>query len=550
MGLWDITTYLMLNLSFCVSPIDSRRFNRELRYKIQDKNERLSHTHIEHKIDERRKYDHIPWGLMLQPRKLANAIKRYHMCDNTFFIYLFGHLLLLFYMLIKCILHAMITGSDDQLADYIERTYYFPRLFESYDNTHMFYNVTISVCFSSLLIRLASLHRLIKYSLINVNTYKRFNIVQNNLAYLMFPNWNLTDWLKIYRYALRHEFQRRTDPYVHYKHTRFDEHVAERISNFNHAGLIYHTNIISFNDCYEKFEHFYDPKQRNTRYRYWHYSTPVHLFDPFEWALNTIGYLTFSSTAFLLVTSVNICIYYYELLCIVPKEHYDPLDVLSMASYVSTYLNQPSRLIRLADLIFFAIIQLLTQIDATMYLWDTGIMFSRTRKLICCFESDLRLCLRTNVYLNNRTERYQFRPHQFKSNYSYQLMPSIGQISPIYENGYQQSAIYKKNILELNERLRYMCKLARLLRDEFLDVKSWHSNYVNILIVSNGFCLAYCVSLLTQIETLSSLFCIFVCAISSTAPLCLSIIYSLSMDWAVSDRIDTFERLKFQITQN
>lgn len=521
--------------SFCCSPIDRERF-KLIQQENNDEDLSSNYNVVEEIVATYKQQNQVAWQILLSPVQLSRAIKQYHMCDNKFFIHVGIQFVLLVYLLSKSLFHIIYTGSDQTLATYYENQYYFPRLFESYPEPQLFYSLTLSICLYSFSIRIFSTYKLIKSSLINLNGYKELDVGQINLSYLTFPNWCLKDWFTVIKSSFNYCKKCRQDPIAFKNYIKLNKLMAEKVSKLSNHNLMYDSNVIDFDECYKDFEHLYDANKRDEKFRNWHYSLPIHRVDPFVWAILTFNIVIITWFSIFLIVLVCICLLYLELLSVAGNEiNYGFSDLVRVFSNLPIYLIEPKYLIRLFDIYAYVLIQLPNQFDAMPFYFNSSFMYSRTRKLVDCLQSDLDFCrqgirnLRAKFDSQEQNElsdlNQQFNLWQASCcNFRFNLAPDGTKTNPWDVNG----------IKELNDRLWLMAKLTRRLRIEFLSVKKCHSGYLNLVVVSSGFCIAYCVSLILRAKSYSQLFCLSVNTIGSLMPLVTIVFFSILMDNAVS----------------
>lgn len=488
--------------TFCVSPIDSRRFHESLQGSslIREDVGAFCEKNI-------KRQEHVPWNLVFKPKLLAKAIKQHHMCEDSFFVCVLIQFVALIYLLYKTAFHPIMTGDNQRLARYYEDKYLFPRMFQSYSNAHNFYNMAFSVCLYYFLIRLLSLIRLIKYSLINLDGYKQVTTAQMNFSYAAIGDYHAPGWWNFFKYAYKHH--RQTKNYSLKSHTQLNKITCRHIDSqqLYNTNLIYQVNILDFNECYKGFDRLFGPQWRPKKYTNWHLNQPVQSADPVEWAvMAAIFTVAFNLAIYFVIISI-VAALVFEVI----NEHDDISPILQRPwHHFCLWLSKPTRLIRFIDIVVFIFVQLPNQIDATFIYFDCGILFSRVKKLTKCFQEDLVLCL----------DDYKQRVH-------------VGKHTHANHFGYSGDQNPNRHYSRLNDHLRLLVKLARFLRLEFLDLKKYHSDYINLMMMLTGFCIGSAFSLISTTSSLGGLFCLIIGALSLICPMIALICYAILLDTAV-----------------
>lgn len=392
MNLFYLASMIMVYCCFTVSLINTDRFKHDLRRKIRLREHRISRDILDNlnSYDNFQKLSPRSSSFMLNPRKLCQAIKRYHSVGSFFLVAAILHFSLLFYFLFKVVFHMLMTGADHTQAEYYERNRFFPRLFESHEEPERFYTHCLAICLYCLTCRLICAYRLIRGTWINRDHYVEFYLSQINLAFVKSIDWPIKSWYYFTLSALAHPKEsplHGTDPMR--CHLSVNESNIKLVDTLNTTDLVYYVNLIDFSKCYKSTG--FRLQQASKR---WHQTAPIHRMDPRHLAYIICLYIFGWAVGLSFLVAVGIMSLYFEIDGAVRETLGERRGFIETLRYYSLYLEEPWRLIRLFDLLFFGWVQLPCQVDAVSYYLDAGMLISRANKVTECFERELDLCLR------------------------------------------------------------------------------------------------------------------------------------------------------------
>ena len=539
MNIYNLTLLIVRMFCFTVSPIDKDRFKESYEAEMRQKDQELE-LDIPTQLETRQRKFKVDWKRCLKWRELRKAIKSYHMVGDEFFICLALQFLSLLYLGSKILVYSIYVRSDEELATYLDRSLYFPRLFATHKGAEVFSNYSLSLltyCFS---IRILALFRLIRNSLINFEGHHRdWTISQVNVSYAVIHNWKLKDWIPLLSICLRHFRQCKTNKRVGELHRRLGAKLIGDLDKFSDKYLCYRCNVIDFSECYKEVKFLSTEAQVDKSFNRWYLAQPLHRVDPFEFGLMSVSWIlaliVISSSLILVLLILTL----EELSLTVVPEH-SQKSLLEILSYLPQFLSEPRFLIRLLDIFLFILVQLPNQFDSGTFYWDAGITISRARKVNNRLCLDMEMCLRKAATSGERLER------QGVSNQN-RIGGAIIVLNDRLVNECQKS---KRSPLDcrqntsagddeedLEASILKNIQLTRLIQREFYDIKRVHSAYLNIMMIGGGLCLAFSLSTLQRSMAPISLQCCFVItAIGASAPLLFVSIFSIFVDRQVSGR--------------
>lgn len=439
------------------------------------------------------------WEILLHPIELSRLIKRYSLSDNFFLLFIIVHLAASVHLFLKTAIFTFYVGDNADLLQYFDSICY-PHIFTRFKRPYIFNNLAFALSAQSLMFRLKSVIRLIRRSIINANEYIEFNLTQINLTLVTYFTWPADKWLEFFRYAWNHIKERKYNPQVRDKHQGFQRSIDEFGKLFSVKELTYNQNFIDFDSCFgNKFEA--GPTTACGMFKSWYSCEPLMRLD-----VEYIAVLVFANVlCFWLILSTIVII----ILLIMHLELRVSFE--STEAFVQSFVLVDitlSSIIRCCEAIVLMLLQFPNHFDGAMVLLDSCILVARTRKVISCLQS----CL--NV--SNDTSR--------------DSVSNEDDIRP-YNNRHKILGSKSRN---LNKTITDQMMLCRLLHFEFTELRNEHTLYLNLLIIVCGFVGSYTISLMSQVEDLSEQGILFLCILSTSAPIIYQLVSCLFLERTVS----------------
>lgn len=495
----------------------------------------------------------VDWSLLLKPRELFRAVKKYHGVGNLFAVSVILHSSILFYLLAKCCFHAVYTKQNKQYAIYIEANNYFPRIFESYPESHLLYNLTIALSLYCSFLKVINLYRLIRNSILNKDGYRQISVTQVDAGSLTMPNCSFSQWLALIRDGLRHGRECQVDFDTLASHLHLSKHRLEPTTTSSKLDLrclssraskmrrLYDVNLIDFKKCYEKHEHLFKPEDRANYLSNWHCSEPIHRLDFYHWAIISLIFFSSVSLVFFFSIGIIISIYYMELSAAIQENEgrQAVIGLLEAFRFVPTYLSQPWRLIRLMDIFLVIYAEIPAIIDAQAYDWSAQIVASRAGKLGSILTEMRKFCL------DYETIRYGLANPDLALPLAYLKIRCLSRYSLLFQEDKQTSMNqlldegHFKSLIrpKLNEAIKESMHLAGHLHAEFLDLKRVYSTYLTAMITYAALGTAFCISLLLEARSLPICFLLIAMGTCAAVPAIYNLIYSVLVERGVGINI-------------
>lgn len=383
------------------------------------------------------------WHL-LRPSQLLKCIKQYHCVGNGFFLAVAIQFAGLCYLFAKSMFHALFTGSDKAVAQYYADRY-FPRVFHSYSDTQFLDVELLYFLFYIMSFRFARLYSLVKNSVINRNGYRQITAQQASFSSALALVLPLHDW-KRFAYLLKdHKKDCAEDPKTRNKHISFADDIDRAIKERNLLELLYFHNPISFDGCYSALKTYCRAENRIPWAKDWYVPEPVIRLDPIEYGWLAVVALSGVPLALAIATSLIIGAPIYELYTAALES-----DEEGYLMIIIFFLFDPSRLVRVLDLIILVLIHLPPQIEGATFYWDCCIVISRAKKIDQALQDNIETCIR---------------------------MPRSSICSSL-------STVIAQE--ELNQAIYRHVKLLRCVCQEFSDLRRSHKFYMDILVIGGG----------------------------------------------------------------
>lgn len=477
--------FLAHTFTYSVSPVikdlvELDRQNEEQMYRQSKRN--LPYESLTYPVEdiEEDRLSHY----LTRPTKLIKLIKRYHGVGNLFFFVAFSHTCLLTYLGSKAFFQALIIGSDKELASYYSSLWY-PRLFDSYPNPESFYNLCFLYLAYYVTFRFLCIHRLIKYSILNRNGYKHITVSQSNLSIAGLYNWTLRNWILFVKKTYNHLNLCAADNQVKRDHLSFDTVDKDKLTRSTKRELIYYSNPIDFSKCYGELRNEMIPFLANSWSKHWYYPNYNCRHDLAD-AGRFFTLQTFGGAALLaIVPIVCLATLVFEMGRFLPNA--EQATIGEIIAVFPEFITNLSAVIKYVDVLLAILVQIPNHVEAGRIYWDVIVMVSRTRKVHEALSEDLDFCLsRARQYKQIEIARDLLFDGQRESE------------SLLYEqyDKFVYDSVNRTEKKKLNDMLEMHIRLAQILIIEFLDLKSTHTLYLNLLFVGNGLCISVCISLI------------------------------------------------------
>lgn len=485
---------MMHNIAFSFSPINKERFklSRTIARKLED-------PEVNFCVD-----DTNNWWVLLQPKKLIRLIKRYHLCGNLFIFLFTAHLLFLIHITIKCTIHTFFTGSNRELMEYFNKIYY-PHLLGVFPKPYLFNNLFLALLLFVLSARLLAAARLIRGSIINSKRYKEIRISQVNMNHMTYFNVKLSYWLSSFSGPKKHLEQVKTDPEVRKAHFGYNRLVQLESINLSNRDLKFYLNLIDFDDCYEWVGEL---PPRKSKFDLWHGAKPYHRVPGHYAGAVAVACVAALTLLVTFPTIFGIGVLYVELRSSIST--YEEPSLMQVLSQFQPHLSEPLNVLRFSELFACFLFTIPHNLDAGVLYIDVLHLASRSQKLIRIFKDELDLCRQNHIKEVELSSVHHCRPEFNKTN------------------------LLLKH--QLNERIIYEIKIARVLYSEYQDILSMHTLFINFLIIASGISMAYIISLLSAISTPAELVVLLVLFLAYLIPFVTVLIFCCWVERTVSHR--------------
>lgn len=510
------------NIAFNCSPINRHRFDLEYKQRLEE-SKILAVTSSEEEDedlfdrDDPNKTSHCEWyWKLLHPVEVAKLILKYHMASSWFLVLLLGHLSLLVHFTTKCLVHTFYTGTDPARIEFFNSVYY-PHLASSLSEPYLFNNLFLAMSIYTLIARLLSVHRLVKYSIINADEYNKIWITQVNMAVLPICEFTLREWYVLFWHSCNHEYEIKHNESARRAHLLLSPSLLDNLDNLSQKDLLFYVNAIDYNECFKELE-FFNLSRRKASYQSWHCAEPCIRIstgivrDTFLWfALAIVNLSLFTIT-------ILFGIVYLELRTAFPLD--SEVRMIDVLSNWAQHLSEPLYLMRLAEFLMLTALQIPQHVDSLTALMDELILISRIRKVIAILEDKLHTS-RSLKECRPRTQtasyyRYSFYYGLFRKSIADTCFEYRGNSSP--------------EVRELNYHLQHCVKLIRLLHCEFKNIRTAHTPLMNLIVIGNGFCMAYTISLILAVERWPQYILLSVVMVSSLTPTINALIFSACIE--------------------
>lgn len=436
---------------------------------------------------------------LLEPKRLVECIKQYHCVGNLFFIMTVWQFATICYLHLKSTFHLFITGDDPELANYYADRY-FPRIYHSYADSHNLDSFLSSVCTYILVFRLLRLYSLIKNSIINRDGYEYINIAQINFTNVSSFELPIFETMRFFRFIQGHSKACANDNRIRRAHLTLADHLEDKMNKKNLVEFIYFHNPIDFTGCFTNFERDFSKVYKANPWwaKDWFVATPCPRIDPSEFSLLvTIASIGFPLASLVMIVFVSY-VTFFELCTIAKDNHQD-----DCFAQLPSLMFDPSRFIRLFDILASVLIQLPQQIEAAFFYWDCSVMIARARKVNEALQEDLDFCSTETQRIDN---------------------PSTA----------KHKRVTSKEKKELNNSICLHIRLTRCIYHEFSDLRVAHSMFLDVLLVGGGLLISVSTSSLLVSNSIVKQAILGSFIISCCVPIILSVFFCILTEVTVS----------------
>lgn len=484
------------------------------------------------------------WPYLFKPHKLFKCIKQYHGSGSSFFWFGVVETVLLSYILGKTVFHLLYTEDNQEIADYYSERF-FPRMYESFPYQYQLYPVIIVQSSMTLVVRLFVFARLVKRSIINRNGYKEIEMSQLNGAFIASLRWSMRDWIKLFfssswthfkacrskKVGRECDIDLKVEKQAHLYGQRLGSYSVLETNSFE---SLLEDNLIDFSKCYELYG--FDTNFRNPK---WHYPATNCRVD--LWELSLIMFLIHTVTiglSFVIVLLVLVGLF-VELAVLSPNKFNSSFS--DCIAQLPSLLMSPSHILRLSDQIILLISQMVHHIEASVTYTDLFSLMSRIRKLNERLQEDLDIC-RYYAYMQLLEDKK--RGHERLSTewiYSRQQNQCLDQKFKdnfqVEQGAYVYGNMSPQQKLAVNRSLEQSLVMAKIVNNEFMAIKKSITSYMDMLVMSSGFCISVAFMVLMDAQTNLIAFAVSVAVSSFSGPLVFSSVLCMIIEQMVSNKV-------------
>lgn len=494
---------MLHKIGFSCSPINKNRFEKEFfNLTYADVDCELSSGEKEKIIEIQQNENYILWSLR-HPLLAIRLIKRYHMIGNIpiiahiMLILLLSHLSLKFSLFFKF--------SDDKASLEYYKSIYYPHIAHFSRNPNKYRSTTLSFALLLLCIRLTNVGKLLKHSIINANYYKEIHVPQLNLAYMASLNFTPSQWLEYWKHASNHRRAIKNDEVNYRNHLRFNLPTHDQLSKYYKKNFVYYYNLIDFEECYSGLEFIKSSERQLKNERAWHTAYPIDRLShvDIQYFLPILFNLTISVFCGLLISCA--ALFYGDLASYYPDE-YSP-SLVDLMRIIPKHFSSIPHIIRQLELSLYFFSQLPQIYESVKVATDVFLTDSRANKVVAIFREHLKYC--------RLIERESLRM--------------------LITTGFDTEQImFNRNFIPLNRRILRDIGLARTVYLEFLNVREYHTTFLNMLVLGSGVCLPLIVPIAMIESDYPELIVLLLSFTSCIAPMLINLLFCARIEHTVS----------------
>lgn len=541
----ELYVFILHEINFVCSPISGERFEEEYRERLminyvqKFKYSKINKYHDQEKgqdicndstrsIDSSRKSIDF-WNVVLRPIELFKLIKRFHQTGNRFVFFFLLHNLFCVHLAMKTIIHACFI-EDETMVQYF-RDIHYPHLAGDCKNLKLYNNVFLVLSVSVMIVRLRSSYILIKQSILNAHNYKELCISQITLADLTWWNFTLDEWKELFVLLFKHRQEIKNDIKVRNEHYKFDQNIQKQVPYLCQLDLMYHINVADFNECYRLSTNLSSKLNvRKKKYSNWHCADGSPRLSLNIVGLWTIIFLLVCLFNFILINATILGVIYLDIESYLPDNNHSIHEIYS--KLYEYYVMDINNTIRVVELWLLILLQLPQHFDASFASLNILVMIDRTQKLIKSFDDDSKFCHNKVRFDSIKQIHLSKNKHTPSTNTMPIKLDQSMSSEPIRSK--QRLVVKPLERSELNRRLKHNVRLAGLMYLEFVDIKRAYTSLFTILIIGNGICLSYAISLFFKLDSLAECSALSVIILSSILPIIGAMLVCASVEKTVS----------------
>lgn len=512
-NIFELSLVMLHKIAFACSPINKPLLKCSFSKSSHAYSRKLSIVKERRIVDlPKGDQNYLLWSLR-HPFQTAYLIKRYHMVGNSTIVLHLISSLILVHLCIKLTVFIQV-GDDKSTLDYFESRCYphlafFSKRPSDYDWAFLAFSL------SCLSFRFKNLCELIKQAIINTNTYQELNVPQLNFAYMSTFNFTPIQWLDLWKKASIHRRAIQNNEEDYKNHLEFGGKIHSQLYWCYNKYSLYNYNFIDFEECYTGLDFIKSQKRQPKRYRTWHTAYPIDrisLID-LQYVAPIMIILSISSLSGFIVCFLAGL--YRAVSSHFPEDHSPSLS--DFFWFIPIHSSKISNSIRVTEVLFLFFCQLPQIYESMKVVFDVYLTASRARKLVEIFRLNLTYCRSKELESIGVFNTFQKKPH-----YTF------------YDSHMKtfKSQLDSRN--NLNERILRDVKLTRLIHLEFLNIKKYHSTFLNMLVLTAGISMPIQISTIMKGIEYPELIVISLSFLSSSGPLIVLLLFCAQVEKTVS----------------
>lgn len=524
---------MLHKVSWACSPINKTRLRDEFyqlnyanefgkssinRARVEEEEEEEGEEEEEEKEEEKRciqipqHESYLLWTLR-HPILTFRLIKRYHMIGNVTIIFHIMFSLALIHICTKATFFLYI-GDDRETLNYFKSIYY-PHLAQRSRKPSSFDSSFLTFGFLFLGCRIRNFCRLVRQAIINANSYKELHVPQLNLAYMTTFNLTLTQWLDIWKYTSEHNKSIKSSEEKYKNHIGFSAKANENLFRCFDKYYAYYYNFIDFEECYSGLKFMKSTQDRRIEaYKLWHLAYPANRISIADLRYISITLFYLSLLSYFGLATVCFIDLYIDISGYFPHDYSPPLNVWIVTTL--KHFSSLTHVIRASEISFLFFCQLPQVFETIKVGFDIYLTTSRTRKLVEAFRLHLKYC------------RMMERESMFE------LGTTTNDWKIPYDPRIERTYSRIESKRSLNEHILRDINLSRLQYLEFLNIREYHSSFLNILVLGSGICIPF--TIITAFKDIDNreLIITSISLFACLAPLIINLLFCAGIEKTVS----------------
>lgn len=451
--------------------------------------------------------------IVSHPKEACKLFREYQMVSNVNIFSQLLYILVLVHLFIKSAIYIAVR-SDKEKMKYLDGIVFYPDIAGASKISLVFNYLFLGFTLLAILNRVTRICGVISRSLKNADEYRELRVTQLNFSFLASFYLSFSEWISFWNYINNHDAHYHSNRTTQIKHLELNEQVQKKLPRLSRRDATFYFNPIDFSKCFEN-SNLPNDEERMKRYFNWHFATPI---DKISCAsMREVIGVTVGGT---FAVSIGLALAAIGLLNLELRsefsENYSP-TIQELLDVAPKHLLNLKHLIRFLEGSILFVPQLSSIYDLSCVFMDLQAVTSRAHRMVQKFELHLETIRQYKAKFDNQEKQTQLLIH-FNQNHSSESNFSSDRLK-----------------FEYNWQIKGDIALIGLLYHEFLNTRKHHTQFLNLVVLSGGICVAYITNILmSQAILVGEVIIMVAFLVSVVVPIIGILLYCAKMERTVS----------------